>query len=57
MRTYENRKKIMAKGILSMDEGELEIPNCDEEGLTKRLIEIGELYNKSFKMFYEALKK
>lgn len=28
MRTYENRRKIMAKGILNLEENELEIPDC-----------------------------
>jgi len=30
MRNYENRRKIMAKGILSLEEDDLEIPNFDE---------------------------
>lgn len=40
MRNYENRKKIMVRGILNMDDHELEIPSFDEEEVTKRLQEI-----------------
>jgi hypothetical protein len=57
MRTYENRKKIMAKGYLSMEEGELEIPDFDEEEYSKKMMEITQIYDKTFKTFYDNLKK
>lgn len=30
MRNYDNRKKIMVRGILNMDDHELEIPSFEE---------------------------
>lgn len=57
MRTYENRKKIMAKGFLSMDEGELEMPDFNEDEYGKKMVEIALIYDKTFKTFYENLKK
>lgn len=47
----------MVRGILNMDDHELEIPSFDEEEVTKRLQEINQVYDKCFKIFYENLKK
>ena len=47
----------MAKGYLSMEEGELEIPSFDEEAFSQRMIETTQIYDKTFKTFYDNLKK
>jgi hypothetical protein len=57
MRQYENRKKIVAKGYLSVEEGELEIPSFEEEVFGKKMMEIKDVYEKAFRMFFENLKK
>ncbi len=57
MRQYENRKKIVAKGYLSVEEGELEIPSFEEEVFGKKMMEIADIYEQAFRMFFENLKK
>lgn len=47
----------MAKGMLNLDDHELEIPYFDEEQFTKRLLEVNDIYDKTFKSFYENIKK
>lgn len=43
--------------MLNLDEHELEIPYFDEEEFTKRLLEVNDIYDKTFKSFYENIKK
>ncbi len=56
MRTYDNRRKIMARGILNVEDSELQIPYFNDEEVNKRLREISDIYDKSFNTFYENLK-